>query len=73
MTIEKALRLLAGFMILLSLGLSLISPWWLILTGFVGLNLLQSGFSNTCPAVWMFGKFGLRRCVPVEGTSAEKI
>jgi len=65
MTIERALRLLAGIVTLLSVALGyFVSPWWLILTAFVGLNLLQSAFTNTCPAVWIFGKMGLKRCVP---------
>lgn len=65
MTIERALRLLAGLMILLSVALGhFVSPWWYLLTAFVGLNLLQSAFTNTCPAVWIFGKLGLKPCVP---------
>jgi hypothetical protein len=44
---EKWLRLIAGAIVLVSLGLSLVySPYWLILTGVVGLNLFQSGFTN---------------------------
>ena len=65
MTIERALRALAGIMTLLSIVLAVyVSHWWLLLTTFVGLNLLQSAFTNTCPAVWMLGKVGLKRCVP---------
>ena len=60
MTIERALRLMAGTMILLSLALAyFISPWFCLLTAFVGLNLLQSGFTNWCPAMWMLEKAGL--------------
>jgi hypothetical protein len=67
MTIENALRAMAGIMILLSTALAVwISPWWLLLTGFVGLNLLQSAITNTCPAVWFFRKLGLKRCVPAQ-------
>jgi len=63
MTVERALRLMAGSMVLLSMALThWVSPWWAILTVFVGLNLLQSGFTNWCPAVWMFEKLGLPRC-----------
>jgi len=65
MTVERALRLMAGVVILLSVGLSVfVSQWWLVLTAFVGLNLLQSAFTNWCPAVWFFRKLGLKRCVP---------
>ncbi len=61
MTIERALRLMAGFFVLLSLALGYwVSPYWLLFTAFVGLNLLQSGFTNWCPAMWLFKKLGLR-------------
>ena len=60
MTIERALRLLAGVMILASLALAhWVSPYWLWLTAFVGLNLLQSGFTNWCPAMAIFRMMGL--------------
>jgi hypothetical protein len=64
MTIERALRLMAGIMTLLSVLLTyFVSPWWMLLTAFIGVNLLQSAFTNTCPAAWFFGKLGLKRCV----------
>lgn len=64
MKIERILRLIAGFFILLSLVLSHFHhPAWLFFTGFVGLNLFQSGFTNWCPMVWFLEKiFGLSRC-----------
>lgn len=65
MTVERALRLMAGVVVLVSAALVyFVSPWWLLLTAFVGLNLLQSGFTNWCPAVWFFQKLGLKRCTP---------
>jgi Protein of unknown function (DUF2892) len=64
MTIERALRLMAGCFVLLSLGLGYwVTPYWLLFTVFVGLNLLQSGFTNWCPAMWFFKKLGLRQAV----------
>lgn len=61
MTIERALRLMAGLFVLLSLSLGYwVSPYWFLFTAFVGLNLLQSGFTNWCPAMWFFKKLGLR-------------
>jgi hypothetical protein len=61
MTIERALRLMAGTFVLLSVGLGYwVSPYWFLFTAFVGLNLLQSGFTNWCPAMWIFKKLGLR-------------
>lgn len=60
MTIERALRLMAGFFVLLSVSLGYwVSPYWFLFTAFVGLNLLQSGFTNWCPAMWFFKKVGL--------------
>ncbi len=59
MTIERGLRLMAGTFILISVALGhWVSPYWYLLTAFVGLNLLQSGFTNWCPAMWIFGKCG---------------
>ncbi len=61
MTIDRALRLMAGTFVLLSLALGYwVSPYWLLFTAFVGLNLLQSGFTNWCPAMWFFKKLGLK-------------
>jgi hypothetical protein len=59
MTIERTLRLMAGFFVLLSLVLAhYVSPWWLLFTAFVGLNLFQSGFTNWCPAMWFLERMG---------------
>ncbi|MGO9323430.1 MAG: DUF2892 domain-containing protein [Terracidiphilus sp.] len=61
MTVERGLRLMAGVMVLLSLALShFLSPYWLWLTGFVGLNLLQSTFTNWCPAMAFLRAIGLK-------------
>ena len=63
MKMGEALRLLAGFMVLLSLGLALyVDIRWLWLTAFVGANLLQSAFTRWCPAIWFFRKIGLKEC-----------
>ena len=63
MTIENGIRVLAGTMILVSLALSrLHSEWWLLLTAFVGLNLLQSAFTGICPAAAILRKLGLKAC-----------
>ena len=61
MTIEKALRIMAGIMILISVALThFVSPWWILFTLFIGVNLLQSGFTNWCPAISLFKAMGLR-------------
>ena len=62
MTVERALRLIAGTFILLSLALGRwVSPYWYLFTAFVGLNLLQSGFTNWCPMMTFLRKWGLSR------------
>lgn len=72
MTIERALRLMAGFFVLLSLGLGYwVSPYWFLFTAFVGLNLLQSGLTNWCPAMWFFKKAGMRSDAGVACPSSE--
>ncbi len=63
MTVERGLRLMAGIFVLLSVLLATIhSPYWLLFTAFVGLNLLQSAITDWCPMVWILGRFGLKRC-----------
>ncbi len=69
MTVERGLRLIAGVVILASVSLAVaVSPWWLLLTAFAGLNLLQSAFTNWCPMVWVLERIGLARCVPAAAT-----
>lgn len=60
MTIERYLRLIAGLFVLASLALGYwVSPWFYLLNAFVGLNLLQSGFTNWCPMMTILRKSGL--------------
>ncbi len=61
MTIDRAVLAIAGTMVLLSIVLTLwISQWVLLLTAFVGLNLLQSAFTGFCPAAILLSKFGVK-------------
>lgn len=61
MTVERYLRLVAGFFVLLSLALGhWVSPYWYLFTAFVGLNLFQSAFSNWCPLMTILKKLGVR-------------
>ena len=60
MNLDRAIFAFAGVMILLSVALVyFVSPWWLLLTAFVGLNLLQSSITGFCPAAMLFRKLGL--------------
>mgnify|MGYP005842880211 CR=1 FL=1 len=71
MTIERGLRLVAGIVVLASVALGVaLSPYWLLLTAFVGLNLLQSAFTNWCPMVWVLARIGLAPCVARAGGAA---
>jgi hypothetical protein len=50
----------AGTMILVSVLLvHFVSPWWLLLTAFVGANLLQASFTGFCPLVIVLKRFGV--------------
>jgi hypothetical protein len=61
MTVERGVRLLAGSMVLISLALAhWISPYWLLLTAFVGLNLFQSALTSWCPAEFVLKALGLK-------------
>lgn len=63
MTVERVLRGMAGFFVLLSLTLAHYhSPYWLWFTAFVGLNLFQSCLTNWCPAMTILKKLGVKSC-----------
>lgn len=66
MTSWQIVRMFAGAFILLSLALGIpgsplfVSPWWLALTAFVGVNLLQSSFTRWCPLEIILRKLGVQ-------------
>ena len=60
MTVERWLRLIAGGFVLVTLALGdWVSPYWYLLTAFVGLNLFQSAFTNWCPMMTVLRKLGV--------------
>ncbi|OIN85493.1 MAG: sulfurtransferase [Alphaproteobacteria bacterium CG1_02_46_17] len=60
MNIDRAIMAFAGVMVLLSLTLAhFFSPYWLLLTAFVGLNMLQAAFTGFCPAAMILAKLGI--------------
>jgi hypothetical protein len=73
MTVERYIRIFAGLFILLSLALGVegsplfVSKWALAFTAFVGLNLLQFGFTNFCPLAVILKKLGVREGVSCSG------
>ena len=61
MTVERGLRMMGGTVVLLSLALAhFVSPHWLWLTAFAGANMLQSAFTNWCPAMPILRKLGFK-------------
>jgi len=61
MTVDRALRIIAGLFVVLSVLLGMyVHPAFLWFTVFVGANLFQSGFSNWCPMMTILRKAGLR-------------
>ena len=72
MTIERYLRLIAGFFVVSSLALGYwVSPYWHIFTALVGLNLIQFAFTNRCPMAAILRKLGVRSDEPCEPTPTQ--
>ena len=60
MSVDRAVMAFAGIVILLSLGLAeLFTPYWLLLTAFVGVNLLQASFTGFCPIAILLKRLGV--------------
>ncbi len=66
MNINRIVRIVAGFFVLLSLSLGVeasplfVSTNWLWFTAFVGANLFQSGFTTFCPLDSILKRLGVR-------------
>jgi hypothetical protein len=61
MSIDRIVMAFAGTMVLLSVALAhFFSPWWMLLAGFVGLNLLQAAFTGFCPLAKMLKRMGVK-------------
>ena len=68
MNVDRAVLAFAGMIILASLLLAwYLSPYWLLLTAFVGLNLLQAAFTGFCPAAILFRKLGMKAGCAFQG------
>ena len=60
MTVERYLRMIAGAFVVLSLALGYwVSAYWYLFTGFVGLNLFQSGWTKWCLMETILKKLGV--------------
>lgn len=61
MNVDRMVFVFAGVVTLLSILLTLVySQWWLLLTAFVGVNMIQAGFTRVCPAAFIFKMFGAK-------------
>ena len=60
MNVERALRLIGGSFVVVSVLLGMfVHPYFLWFTVFVGLNLVQSAFTQWCPMVTILRKSGV--------------
>lgn len=60
MNIDRLVFAFAGVMVLFSLALGYtVSPYWLLLGAFVGLNMLQAAFTGFCPLAMILRKLGV--------------
>jgi hypothetical protein len=63
MCADRIIRRFAGVFIVLSVALgALVNPWWYAFTAFVGVNLLQSSFTNFCPLETVLTRVGFPGC-----------
>lgn len=61
MTLDRAVMIFAGLIVLLGVVLSLtVHPWWIALTAFAGFNMIQASFTGLCPAAMLFKALGIR-------------
>lgn len=74
MSIERYLRLIAGFFVMLSVALGYwVHPAWFLFTAFVGLNLFQSAFTNWCPMMTFLAKLGVESSERAAQAAAPKL
>ena len=61
MSLDRAVMAFAGCVILIAVGLGYyVSPYWLLLVAFVGLNLIQASVTGFCPAARIFKMLGVK-------------
>lgn len=61
MSIDRSVFVFAGMMVLLSVALThWVSPWFVLFTLFIGMNLIQSAFTGFCPAAMIFRALGAK-------------
>ncbi|CAN5908367.1 DUF2892 domain-containing protein [soil metagenome] len=61
MTVDRMVLAFAGCVVLLGVALAyFVNPWWIGLSVFAGLNMIQSAFTGICPAAMVFKKLGIK-------------
>jgi hypothetical protein len=61
MNVDRAVLAFAGLVVVVSLVLAwFVSPYWIILTAFAGLNMMQAAFTGFCPAAIVFKRLGVK-------------
>lgn len=61
MSIDRAVFVFAGLVILAGVALAhFVNPWWILLSVFAGLNMIQAAFTGFCPAAIVFKRLGLK-------------
>lgn len=61
MTIDRAVFVFAGLVVLTGIALAeYVHPWWILLSIFAGLNMIQAAFTGFCPAAMLFKALGVR-------------
>lgn len=61
MNVDRAVMAFAGSVVLVGILLSVtVNPWWIALTAFAGLNMIQASFTGFCPAAILFRRLGVR-------------
>lgn len=61
MSLDRAIFVFAGIVVLTGIVLSqLHSSWWLLLSAFAGVNMIQAAFTGFCPAAIVFKKLGVK-------------
>lgn len=61
MTLDRAVFVFAGLVVLTGVALAYyVSPWWMLLSAFAGLNMIQAAFTGFCPAAMVFKRLGVK-------------
>lgn len=61
MTLDRAVLAFAGFVVLLGVALAqFVHPWWIGLSIFAGLNMMQASITGFCPAAMIFKALGVK-------------